>query len=199
MILESAVTSDRWWLDQTQTSEWQELHAMANDTSIKGGWVKPDGTFYRCVWQKHDDMLYDYLQIDSATTRREHWIHCHPAGENKPDRWTTNMIIAQFDEDWDRVPTPEQVRALLQAGCRVEAHHLCAVKGWSCKIPDHEVPESVLDDLAPGQDVPWHDHDNDHRGLYPDEEPEILYFYRMTQDGIYIIEPDRISEIGFVP
>lgn len=49
-------------LDPTFTSTWQTYHTMQSDTSIKTGFISPEGTMYRCKYSGHIQFADEYLR-----------------------------------------------------------------------------------------------------------------------------------------
>lgn len=72
-VLQHAMTNDMDWLDHTLTTDWQRWNERVNDTTLKDGWVSPEGRWYRCGYFEHDKVAYDYLRKTTTQLEEAGW------------------------------------------------------------------------------------------------------------------------------
>lgn len=58
-----------------KTTEYQTLLTDSTDSSLKIGWLAPDGTMHYCKYQNHISYVHIILNKDVPTLESQGWIH----------------------------------------------------------------------------------------------------------------------------
>lgn len=114
-------------LDWTRTTLWQKWDKRVDDTSLQGGWVSPEGRWYRCKGWQHDSLICDYLFMRVRDVEKGGWARIHHQEDG------SHLIVVRNSRgDYGGRLTMEQTQTLLDGGVEIPDHMLDAAEGdWS--------------------------------------------------------------------
>lgn len=85
---------------------------MLRDDTLVTGWIDPDGRWYGCRPEDHDEFMHLYLEKEVKDAEREGWIRVRSGPDI--DGWFDKSWCC--GDGWDAVPTAAQRNRLLAMG-----------------------------------------------------------------------------------
>lgn len=74
-ILERVTVEDDEQLDWKKTSTYKNLVNDSTDSSLKIGWLSPEGKMHYCEYQNHISFVHAVLEKDVPTIEKKGWMH----------------------------------------------------------------------------------------------------------------------------